>query len=162
MATSKSGVAFSLILFSLLASTIAHNYIDEILKAHNSVRGQLGLKPLKWDLLLQSYAKSYAFKRQHDCELEHSEGPYGENLFWGSPYGYYNYTDAVNIWVDERKNYDYDTNTCKENEMCGHYTQVVWATTRKVGCAQVKCDNGDQFLACNYDPPGNYIGEKPF
>ncbi|KAJ4804363.1 hypothetical protein LUZ62_016930 [Rhynchospora pubera] len=161
MAFSKSGVA-SLILLSLLASATAHSYIDEILKAHNNVRTKMGLKPLTWNFKLEAYAKNYAHKRQHGCELEHSEGPYGENLFWASPYGYYNYTDAVKIWVDEKKNYDYNSNSCKENEMCGHYTQVVWATTKSVGCAQVKCDNGDQFLGCNYDPPGNYIGEKPY
>jgi pathogenesis-related protein 1 len=162
MAISKSNIAFSLILFSFFTATIAHNSIQEILKAHNDVRAGLGLKPLKWNLLLQAYATAYSLKRKFDCKLEHSDGPYGENLFWASPYGYYNYTDAVNNWVSEKEYYDYESNTCQPDQMCGHYTQVVWANTERVGCAEVKCLNGDQFLTCNYDPPGNYIGEKPY
>ncbi|KAJ4770915.1 hypothetical protein LUZ62_055172 [Rhynchospora pubera] len=162
MGTSKSCLAFSLILFSLLLSTTGHEYVNEILTAHNCVRGSLGLKPLKYNFKLEAYAKSYAKKRQHDCELEHSEGPYGENLFWASPFGYYNYSDAIKIWADEKKFYNYGTNCCTNNEMCGHYTQVVWANTKTVGCANVKCDNGDQFLTCNYEPPGNYEGERPY
>jgi len=39
------------------------------------------------------------------------------------------------MWADEEKCYDYDSNTCAEGHMCGHYTQIVWSTTRKLGCA---------------------------
>ncbi|XWS52169.1 hypothetical protein CRYUN_Cryun11dG0043900 [Craigia yunnanensis] len=35
--------------------------------------------------------------------------------------------------------------------MCGHYTQIVWKNTRRIGCARVICDNGDVFMTCNYD-----------
>jgi pathogenesis-related protein 1 len=162
MATSKSNIAFSLIFFSILTATVAHSPIQEILKAHNDARAELGLNPLKWSLPLQAYATAYSLKRKLDCKLEHSHGRYGENLFWGSPYGYYNYTDAVNDWVSEKQYYDYNSNTCQPDQMCGHYTQVVWAKTERVGCAEVKCSNGDQFVACNYDPPGNWDGEKPY
>ena len=45
--------------------------------------------------------------------------------------------------------------------MCGHYTQIVWETTQKVGCAKIQCDGFDLWV-CNYDPPGNWVGEKPY
>lgn len=162
MAITKSNVAFSLVIISFLTATVAHNYVGEILKAHNDERTHHGLKPLKWSIILEGYARIYAFKRKFDCKLQHSGGPYGENLFWGSPYGYYNYTYAVNDWISEKQYYDYNTDTCQPDQMCGHYTQVVWAKTENVGCAEVKCLNGDQFLACSYSPPGNIIGEKPY
>lgn len=43
----------------------------------------------------------------------------------------------------------------------GHYTQVVWAATTKVGCASQYCPAGGLFstmggwfTVCNYDPAG--------
>ena len=33
----------------------------------------------------------------------------------------------VDSWVAEASHYDYDTNTC--DDVCGHYTQVVWRTS---------------------------------
>lgn len=41
---------------------------------------------------------------------------------------------------------------------CGHYTQVVWANTKRVGCAAAECRNGGTFVVCSYDPPGNMDG----
>ncbi|CAH1441532.1 unnamed protein product [Lactuca virosa] len=47
-------------------------------------------------------------------------------------------------------------------KMCGHYTQVVWRNSVRLGCARVQCNNDAWFVTCNYDPPGNYVGEKPY
>ncbi|KAI7979322.1 hypothetical protein LOK49_Contig397G00006 [Camellia lanceoleosa] len=46
--------------------------------------------------------------------------------------------------------------------MCGHYTQVVWADTQKVGCASATCNHelGILFI-CSYDPTGNYPNVNP-
>ncbi|KAJ3700413.1 hypothetical protein LUZ61_004118 [Rhynchospora tenuis] len=97
-----------------------------------------------------------------DCALIHSGGPYGENLAWSSGKDY-STTDAVKSWVNEKDNYDYSTNTCVEGQQCGHYTQVVWRKSVKLGCAKVACDNdAGTFIICNYDPPGNYAGERPY
>ena len=42
---------------------------------------------------------------------------------------------AVTAWVNEEADYHYASNTCDAGQMCGHYTQIVWATTTKLGCA---------------------------
>jgi len=41
---------------------------------------------------------------------------------------------------------------------CGHYTQIIWADTQKVGCAYHNCNKGNEgaFFVCHYWPPGNY------
>ncbi|KAL3692376.1 hypothetical protein R1sor_006027 [Riccia sorocarpa] len=39
---------------------------------------------------------------------------------------------------------------------------IVWKATTKVGCASAKCPAGGTFTVCSYNPPGNYIGERPY
>ncbi|KAL0483397.1 pathogenesis-related protein [Acrasis kona] len=73
-------------------------------------------------------------------------------------------SDAVTYWINESKDYNYKTNTCAAGKVCGHYTQVVWRSSTKIGCARVKCSNikyGATIL-CNYEPGGNYNGQKPY
>ncbi|KAL0412642.1 UNVERIFIED_CONTAM: Pathogenesis-related protein 1A [Sesamum radiatum] len=53
------------------------------LDAHNRARAQVGVRPLVWNETVANYALDYAHKRYGDCELEHSQGPYGENLAEG-------------------------------------------------------------------------------
>ncbi|XP_059461457.1 pathogenesis-related protein PR-1-like [Corylus avellana] len=134
---------------------------SQFLAPHNVARLALRLRPLLWDAKLARYAQWYANQRRFDCALEHSDGPYGENIFWGSGNDW-TPSQAVADWVSERQWYDYWSNSCAGGEQCGHYTQIVWSSTRRVGCARVKC-LGDRgvFMTCNYDPPGNYIGERP-
>lgn len=88
----------------------AQNTPQDFLNAHNSARSQVGVGPMTWDTTVAAYAQNYANQRINDCQLVHSGGPYGENLFWG--YGLeYNATYAVNSWVSEKQYYNYATNT---------------------------------------------------
>ncbi|OVA07221.1 Allergen V5/Tpx-1-related [Macleaya cordata] len=70
-------------------------------------------------------------------------------------------TEAIAAWIAEQKWYNYENDSCT-GEMCSHYTQIVWRTTERVGCAKIICDSGDSFIACEYFPPGNYIGVRPY
>nr|POE94861.1 pathogenesis-related protein 1 [Quercus suber] len=115
--------------------------------------------PLKWDENVAAYAQNYANQRIGDCNLVHSGGSYGENIAWGSTD--LSGTDAVDMWVSEEPNYDHSLNSCVGGE-CLHYTQVVWRNSVHIGCAKVRCNNGGTFIGCNYDPPNNYIGERPY
>lgn len=137
----------------------------QFLYAHNLVRATKMEVPLAWDAGLAEYAGWWGGQRRGDCGLVHSfpEGKFelGENIYWGSGQTW-TPMDAVSAWADEEKYYDYSRNRCAQGEMCGHYTQIVWKTTRKVGCARVVCDSGDVFITCNYYPPGNYVGERPY
>ncbi|KAK4257655.1 hypothetical protein QN277_007217 [Acacia crassicarpa] len=137
----------------------------EFLFAHNLVRAYKWEFPLMWDFELEKYARWWAGQRRSDCKLEHSfpeDGfKLGENIYWGSGSSW-TPTDAVRAWAGEEKYYTYATNTCEPGQMCGHYTQIVWKTTRRIGCARMVCDDGDVFMTCNYDPVGNYIGERPY
>jgi hypothetical protein len=76
---------------------------------------------------------------------------------------------VVQNWASESAGYDYGRNTCAPSKMCGHYTQIVWRATTQVGCATARCNQNSpfgsgqwQFWVCNYSPPGNYVGQRPY
>ena len=135
----------------------------EFIQAHNEVRANYSEPPLKWDRTLARYARRYANKFKVDCNstLTHSNGPYGENLFWGL-HTHWTPTKIVQIWAKEVKDYLWNTYNCVVNTMCGHFTQIVWRDTLRLGCARVVCDVPGLFAICSYDPPGNYVGHSPF
>ncbi|KAK9690539.1 hypothetical protein RND81_09G135900 [Saponaria officinalis] len=126
--------SLTLILLSIIfVNSVAQNNPIDYVAAHKSARTAVGVATLVWNTTLADYAKA--------------------NGFTG--------VDAVNLWIAEKSNYDYASNSCKNGE-CGHYTQVVWRDSVRLGCARVTCQNGGVFVTCNYDPPGNYIGERPY
>lgn len=129
------------------------------LNVHNAARAAVGVQPMTWDNSVAVYAIDYANQRSNDCKLLHSGGPYGENLAMST--GNLSATDAVEMWIDEKTDYDLKSNTCASGHTCGHYTQVIWATSTRLGCAKVGCGHGGTFVVCNYDPPGNFVGERP-
>lgn len=121
----------------------------------------MGEPPLEWDGRLAAYARAWADQRVGDCRLVHSNGPFGENIFWAGQNNW-RARDVVKVWADEDKFYNVRANTCQPQHMCGHYTQIVWRDSTKVGCAHVDCSNGGVYAICVYNPPGNYEGENPF
>ncbi|XP_071688666.1 pathogenesis-related protein PRMS-like [Rutidosis leptorrhynchoides] len=136
----------------------------EFIDTHNKARLKEGLPPFTYDQKLADFARKYASSRARDCALQHSDGPYGENLFWGNAAKSLKWTpkDAVTAWVKEQKYYNRKTNTCKPGKKCGHYTQIMWRDTKKVGCALTNCRGKSTYVVCEYDPPGNYEGLSPF
>ncbi|CAM8926688.1 unnamed protein product [Rhodiola kirilowii] len=144
---------------TLAQLSISQNSVKDYLAVHNAARAKVGVGPLSWNRTLAAYANKYAKSRLPVCELEHSQGPYGENLAQG--YGEFSKVDAAKMWIGEKPNYDHRSNKCVGGE-CLHYTQVVWRNTVSIGCARVRCKEGIVFITCNYYPPGNYVGENPY
>ncbi|KDP35900.1 hypothetical protein JCGZ_09872 [Jatropha curcas] len=145
---------------TLIIPLHAQDSPQDYVNAHNTARAAVGVGPVTWDNTVAAYARNYANRHIGDCRLVHSGGPYGENLAGSS--GYLSGTAAVKLWVDEKAFYNYNSNTCAAGKVCGHYTQVVWRNSVRIGCAKVKCNNGGTFITCNYDPPGNYVGQRPY
>ena len=131
----------------------------EILAAHNTLRARFKVPPLVWSNELAQYAQEWANRLVATERLAHRPNPvYGENIFLVhgadvTP------SAVVAAWASEARNYNYQSNSCQGR--CGHYTQLIWRDTKKVGCgAAVKDDT--QVWVCNYDPPGNIAGERPY
>ena len=150
--------------------------------AHNKWRSEVGVPKagamgkLSYSPALAVSAQAWAdnLKQTNHCQMRHSEpdGKYGENLYWGSAM---NWSDGrkemqkispqqvVDGWGSEKSDFDYANNSCTPGKMCGHYTQMVWRATKKVGCAIAVCeDSQQQVWVCQYQPAGNWVGNKPY
>lgn len=140
--------------------------VDPFVAAHNEVRSAVQppadppLPPLEWSSSLAEVAQAWAER----CAFEHSEGSFGENLAFFSGTAS-TARDVVAGWADEARFYDYERDSCAAAEECGHYTQLVWRGTQRVGCGAAECNifgADGLFWVCNYDPPGNFIGQRPY
>ncbi|KAG6545011.1 hypothetical protein Mapa_013703 [Marchantia paleacea] len=168
----KSDVMVQIAVICLAASSVislaqGQPTVDQYVNPHNDARAELnqGIPSLTWNTTLESYATDWANTRAaagDNCDLLHSGRPYGENIFWSS--GPSTPADAVQSWVSEKAFYDYTTNSCSApaDESCGHYTQVVWRNTARLGCGSATCPTGALFVVCSYDPPGNFAGQLPY
>jgi len=141
--------------------------IAALLGEHNRVRSNAGVNPLEWSEELSSYAEKWANKlAENACTPKNRpesgkwKRKYGENLFMGAA-GFLSTLYAVKSWENEKKQYRYGPIDKKALLSAGRYTQVIWKNTKHVGCAKAIC-SGNMVIVCNYDPPGNIIGEKPY
>ena len=133
---------------------------DEMLAAHNQIRSRVDAPPLTWSASLAAHAHEWALFLLRQGLFRHRPNPiYGENLYEITG-GHASPAEVVGEWASEARHYDYRTNACRSG-MCGHYTQIVWRGTRQVGCA-VASNRGQEVWVCNYDPPGNWVGERPY
>jgi len=131
----------------------------EIVDAHNVVRSRVGTAPLAWSDRLAGVAQEWANRLMANGQFAHSHNPnYGENLYEisgaaATP------SLVVKAFADEVSDYDYRSNSCRG--VCGHYTQVVWNDTKEVGCAVARGGRREVWV-CEYYPPGNWVGRKPY
>lgn len=142
---------------------------------HNQVRAMVQTDPplpfLEWEPALAATAAAWVAQCQNtdsspqiiDHNPNRSQGhPYyvGENIFASG--GTATAQGAVNSWKAEASNYNYASNTC--NGVCGHYTQIVWRSTVKIGCARGTCPNIQypSSIVCDYGPGGNVGGARPY
>ncbi|WP_375755899.1 CAP domain-containing protein [Corallococcus exercitus] len=148
-------------------------FARDMLEAHNAARAAAkptpspALEPLTWDPAVAEVAQKWA----DQCIYDHNagRGNAGENIAAATP-GHWDAKGAVQDWVSEAADYDYASNTCRAGAgKCGHYTQVVWRNTRRLGCATKRCTGNSpvggttwDFWVCNYAPPGNYPGQRPY
>jgi len=142
-----------------------------LVSTHNKWRAAVGAPAVAWSDDVAAGAAQWAAQlQQKGCALEHSASGDGENLYWASPiFGTgglrvqtVSSSDVVDSWGQEKQAYDPGANTCRAGQVCGHYTQVVWAKTTQVGCAAVVCTDRSQAWVCRYRPAGNMMGERPF
>ncbi|XP_054843737.1 glioma pathogenesis-related protein 1-like [Eublepharis macularius] len=146
-------------------------FIKQCLDAHNKHRSQVqpsaaNMLYMTWDIALARTARAWANR----CVFKHN--PYrkshpdpsfwliGENLWMSSAVRrHFDPTGAIAAWNSEVTNYMYDYHKC--TGVCGHYTQVVWDASYKLGCAIVFCrkmhqSNNIEYFVCNYGPGGNF------
>jgi hypothetical protein len=168
-----------------------HNYYRSLVfDGHElSWDDELAKHAQEWaDYLAEHYNKDNSWPSPHASSFEKDLHTYddayeGENIAWhsnqGIPFvapepideGTTSSLFTVDDWAAERSFYDYETNSQKagwEHKKIGHYTQLVWENTEKVGCARAKSktDLKGEWFVCRYKEPGNVIingvKQKPY
>ena len=149
---------------AVAAANIASQFPARILAAHNAVRAQFGAAPLAGASTLANGAAAYAVQLALTNSFQHSDRHArpgtGENLWMGTR-GYYSYEAMVGGWASEQRDFVpgiFPAVSRSGNwENVGHYTQMVWPTTTRVGCA-VASNARNDYLVCRYSPAGNIDG----
>lgn len=135
-----------------------------LLAAHNALRAEVGVPPLVWDAVVARSAGAHAVTLSGPCTLAHAASGYGENLASFSGAG--PLTTAVTLWGSEKPKYT-GAGAAYQGpaDGAGHYTQIIWGATKKVGCGKVTCsgNQGNQtIVVCRYDPQGNVLGQRVY
>lgn len=165
------------------------------LQKHNELRARVArgdtpgqppaadMKRLEWDDDLAAVAQQWADQcryehnerrsEQLEARIQTEEPDVGENLFAfvGTMQGP-SVDDAIQQWFDEHELYTFPN---AATAATGHYTQLVWADTTRVGCGYARCDDlaaapfrdmparAEGFLlVCDYAPAGNWVGQDPY
>lgn len=156
-----------IVLASILAmSTSAHanspSFDEVMVRLHNKERAEVGSAPLKWDEDLAQSAAVYARTLAKFERFEHDPSNWdeGENLWMGTR-NHYSYTQMVGMWSEEKLLLPRLRRWYDDVESVGHYTQMVWKDTSRVGCAIASSPKWD-YLVCRYGPQGNYTGKSPY
>ncbi|XP_064155550.1 R3H domain containing-like isoform X1 [Anguilla rostrata] len=152
---------------------ISSRDLSALLDYHNRVRSQVfppaaNMEYMVWDERLAKTAESWASRCIWDHGPSHALRYMGQNLSIHSG-RYRSVIDLVRSWHEERNSFGYP-NKCS-GSVCTHYTQMVWATSNRIGCAINRCANMNVYgspwkqavvLVCNYSIKGNWIGEAPY
>ena len=126
------------------------------------------LPPLTWDAELAKGAQAWSDR----CKFTHSNATkLGENLYAsaGKPAAP---TAAVASWEGESSEYTYAAigDPINDFDEIGHYTQLVWSSTTRLGCGVTHCTSNSPFpglpawdlVVCRYAPAGNVVGKPPY
>ncbi|CAF4756565.1 unnamed protein product [Rotaria magnacalcarata] len=136
-------------------------YQEDSLKHHNTLRARHCAAALQLDDILNKIAQDYANLLASKILFQHSNNGFGENLYMMSssvPINNFAVTAAIQSWYDEIKDYDY--NQPQFSMETGHFTQVVWKNSQKLGVGVgFSADKRRAYVVANYNPAGNSMGE---
>lgn len=146
-------------------SQFAAQFPARILAAHNAERALVGAPPLAWDNDLGNAAAAYAQQLAITNVFQHSDRKarrgIGENLWMGT-HGAFSVEHMIRSWSSEKRFFQvgYFPNNSRTGNWIdvGHYTQLIWPGTQRVGCALASNARVD-YLVCRYASAGNIDGK---
>lgn len=137
-----------------------------VVAAHNQLRAAAAVPPSFWDAQLAASADAYAAELARTGRFAHSAAEsrqgHGENLWMGTV-GAFSVDRMVADWGSEKQMFRAgqfpSVSTTGRWEDVGHYTQIIWPTSIRVGCA-VRSSSSYDYLVCHYGENGNVFGQR--
>ncbi|KAI9726510.1 MAG: hypothetical protein M1828_001332 [Chrysothrix sp. TS-e1954] len=153
----------------LEAEATLNTYQKTVLRHHNVHRSNHSAHDVSWGPNMMHDAKKLA----HTCHWGHNNdiggGGYGQNIEAGSSPSQIGASITEAFYNGEEPKYHWygDANpNFATFEAYGHFTQLVWKDTKRVGCWTASCPKGVSgapgtywLTICNYWPQGNMGGE---
>merc|ERR1719454_177569 len=158
--------------FTVLAATLAtvsagacnKEFTMKQLEKHNELRRKHGVPDMTFDQAACESAQDVSDDQARMGQMAHSapsrRNNCGENIYWfwssqpiPNPVAHLGST-PTQAWYDEVKDYNFAAPGF--NGATGHFTQVVWKSSTRLGCGI----NGS-YVTCHYCPAGNYMGQFP-
>ncbi|XP_074652854.1 cysteine-rich venom protein VAR8-like [Tubulanus polymorphus] len=167
----------------LVVAGVSKSSQTEIENLHNKLRATVSqydqpaatnMLKLYWDdeiaMIAQKQADSCVYG--HDQNIQRNipgRLTLGQNIATGQR----SWKEAIMDWFLEVHDYKYGVgkkseykivNGARVKVMVGHYTQIVWAKTSRIGCGYAYCPSlpYKHHYVCNYGPGGNVGKQKPY
>jgi len=146
---------------------------------HNVHRANHSSPEVQWDSEIAGYASNTAATCVFAHDMDQGSGNYGQNIaMWATSSGAQELgaagaikMAASDMWYNGEFSkylpsyYGQDSPDMSNFEAWGHYTQLIWKDSTKLGCAVQFCPKGSMssdmdawYMVCNYGPPGNVGG----
>lgn len=133
------------------------SFKEQCLKWHNDYRSIHQAPTVTWNDTIAADAKVWATYLADNNMFEHATNlgqlDQGENLYLVSVQPTEPCTDATKAFYEEIKDYNFDQPGF--SSQTGHFTQVVWKSTRQIGAANKTRADGQFVVVVRYSPPGN-------
>jgi len=150
----------TLFLTALTGSTTKIVNQQKVVELHNKYRKKLKISPLQFSQECTNFAQQWAENlAKKNRGITHStSNKYGENIYWSSSTS--TESQMMNAWLSEK--IYFNTRKRKSTFKNGHYTQIIWETTKFIGTGMATAEDGSEYWVCIYYPPGNWEGEKAY
>jgi hypothetical protein len=165
-----------------ITSAFTSEQKDTAVSEHNRLRAQeqsAAMLKMSWDDGLAARAQEWASqcRWKHGMASDCDGNAAGQNLYisWAPGYPQWTVEKALSAWYNEKQYWTanvLNNGTCQTGKVCGHYTQMVWSTSARVGCGYALCEtvalsdsrnvSDAVFVVCDYSPPGNWRGLPVF
>jgi uncharacterized protein YkwD len=156
---------------ALATTNVDAQTMASILAKHNNARDEVKVGHLSWDDGLATDAQRWAdalaaqggpLSHDDPANADHHEG---ENLGKDSP-STASPANSTDRWYAEKAKYDTEPNKTTYNgnpnfASWGHYSQMVWAGTTKIGCGTATSASG-RYTSCRYSVAGNTEGQLAY
>ncbi|CAH1994514.1 unnamed protein product [Acanthoscelides obtectus] len=140
------------------------DFITDCLCWHNVYRQRHASPPLSMSAELCHLAQTWANHLAHTNRFYYrNDKDIGQNLFCRPSNGLVQDVSGQEVatyWYSAVRQYDFgrEPDCLHVNVNAGHFTQMVWASSRYCGVGKARSRSGKIVVVAHYSPPGNQSG----